>query len=350
VFRNDKVYTYKIKGQKESYQLAENGLQAEFYESVLFPRVAFFKLKNDSLYYLAGVREGDNILTVNGKQVYSVQDFEDLTRGESQIDLLIYSDGNYKKISLELPQKKQIFANDVVSGLPGSKAGIQPGDIILSVNGEKFTDVVKLISFTKQFKGKALTYLINRDGEEITFGITTNENGQIGVLLSELMTYGGEGGISLYNADVYSSVAEVKDEKYPFYISAYKSFGEMWKLSKVTATMFVGVIGNILSSGEVPDSVAGPVGIASMTHVVVQEGIVSLLRFVALLSLSLGVINILPFPALDGGRLLFLVVEFIIGRKVNQKLESSIHMISYILILLLILMVTYSDVLKLFSN
>jgi regulator of sigma E protease len=85
-----------------------------------------------------------------------------------------------------------------------------------------------------------------------------------------------------------------------------------------------------------------------MTHVVVNEGLVSVLRFVALLSLSLGVINILPFPALDGGRLLFLVVEFIIGRRVNQRLESFIHGISYFLIMFLILMVTYSDVLKLF--
>jgi len=227
---------------------------------------------------------------------------------------------------------------------------VKDGDVILGVNDKKFVDVNDLINYTKELKNTGLQYLLERDGKEMTLEITTNEDGQIGALLSELMTYGGDYGITLYNSDIYSSVAEVKDIKYPVYQAAYKAFGEMWKLSKVTASMFIGVMGNILSSGSVPATVSGPVGIASMTHVVVHEGLVSLLRFVALLSLSLGVINILPIPALDGGRLLFIVVELIIGRKVNQKLESYIHMACYFLILFLILMVTYSDLVKLFTK
>jgi len=70
------------------------------------------------------------------------------------------------------------------------------------------------------------------------------------------------------------------------------------------------------------------------------------LRFVAILSLSLAVINILPFPGLDGGRLFFIFIEFIFGRKVNQKWESFIHVLGYVLILLILLAVTYSDILR----
>ena len=98
------------------------------------------------------------------------------------------------------------------------------------------------------------------------------------------------------------------------------------------------------------DSVAGPVGIAQMTHTFVQEGFIPLIRFVAILSLSLAVINILPFPALDGGRLLFLIIEMITGRRVNQKWEAYVHAFGYLLILLLLLVVTYSDILRLFSS
>lgn len=350
VFRNNIVYELNPTDKNVSVDFETSGLKTDFYEAVPFPRASFFEVKEGSPYYLAGVRKGDEILTVNGSQVYGIEDFENLTRGESKVDLVVYRNGVKKNMSLELPQKRQIVVTQAVADMPGAIAGIQSQDIILVVNDKRFTDVEELVNFTRQFSETKLQYLIERNGEQMTLDITTNSSGQIGAFLSELVTYAGDMGVTLYNSYVYSSVVEVKDVQYPFYVAAYKSFGEMWKLSKVTATMFIGVIGNILSSGSVPETVAGPVGIASMTHVVVQEGFVSLLRFIALLSLSLGVINILPIPALDGGRLLFVVVEFIMGRKVNQKLESYIHLICYFLILLLILMVTYGDIVKLFTN
>jgi len=90
------------------------------------------------------------------------------------------------------------------------------------------------------------------------------------------------------------------------------------------------------------------VGIAHMTYIFVKEGFSSVIRFVALLSLSLAVLNILPFPGLDGGRLLFIFVEWVTGRRVNQKFESLTHMIGFVLLLLLVLFVTYKDVASLF--
>ncbi|MFA7685257.1 MAG: RIP metalloprotease RseP [Candidatus Gracilibacteria bacterium] len=348
VLRDGKIYNFNTVAKDVPAKFDPTYFKAEFYEAVAFPRVGFFEVKEGNSYYLAGVRKGDELLTINGSQVYGINDFERLVRGEQKIEMVVYRDGLRKEISMELPQKRQVVVEQILADMPGAKAGIKANDIILAVNGEKFTDVEKLIAYTKQFEGKELKYLVERDGKPMTLLVTINSDGQMGAFLSELMTYAGSPGITLYNSDVYSSIQEVKDVQYPFYVAAYKSFEEMWKLSKVTATMFIDVIGDILSSGSVPDSVAGPVGIAGMTHVVVQEGFVSVLRFIALLSLSLGVINILPIPALDGGRLLFIVVEFIIGRKVNQKLESYIHLVSYFLILLLILMVTYSDVAKLF--
>ncbi len=350
ILRNNRIYKFNALSDTLPEDFESNGLMVDFYEAIPFPRVEFFDVKEGSLYHSAGILKGDMILTVNDSQVYGIEDFDKVTGGLSEANIKVYRDGLEKEFVVSLSQKKQVVIDGVVSEMPGEKAGVEVGDIIVAVNGEEFINPGDLVTYTKQFKEESVHYLLDREGEQVTLDITTNEDGQIGALLSELMTYSGDPGITLYNSGVYSSVAEVKDEKYPFYVAAYKSFGEMWKLSKVTATMFVGVIGNILSSGSVPDNVSGPVGIASMTHMVVQEGFVPLLRFIALLSLSLAVINILPFPALDGGRLLFIVVELIIGRKVNQKVESNIHLISYFLILLLILMVTYSDLVKLFTK
>ncbi|PJC38811.1 hypothetical protein CO044_02930, partial [Candidatus Peregrinibacteria bacterium CG_4_9_14_0_2_um_filter_38_9] len=149
---------------------------------------------------------------------------------------------------------------------------------------------------------------------------------------------------SLYNVNVVSSVNEVKDERYPVHIALYKSFTEMVKVSKLTAESFGAFVGGLVTKGQVPNDVAGPVGIARMTHTFAQQGIIALLRFVAVLSLSLAVINILPLPGLDGGRIFFIIGEVILGRRMSRKIESRIHVLGYFLILIMIFVVTYSDI------
>jgi regulator of sigma E protease len=350
ILKNNRIYTYKIDENEVPADFAENGLQAEFYDAVSFPRVGVFNVENDSSYYLGGHKNGDIILSVNGSNIYSVREFEELIRGVSKLDMVVSRNFVSKNFSLILPQKKQIIVDRVLQDMPAKEAGLKDKDIILAVNGNEFEDVEDLVNFTEDYKLETLKYSILRGEKSLNIDIAPNNDGQIGAWLSELMTYAGNSGISLYNADIYSSVVEIKDETYPVHVAMYKSLIEMGKISKVTAEMFVNVVADILSQGSVPDSVSGPVGIAAMTHTVVNEGLVAVLRFVALLSLSLAVINILPFPALDGGRLLFIVVEFIIGRRVNQRLESFVHGLCYFLLLFLILIVTYSDVIKLFTN
>jgi regulator of sigma E protease len=94
--------------------------------------------------------------------------------------------------------------------------------------------------------------------------------------------------------------------------------------------------------------VTGPVGIASMAGEAARKGIWTFLSFLALINLNLGLINILPFPALDGGRLLFTAGEMILRRRLPSKLENYIHMTGFILLIMLILYITWQDVLRLF--
>ena len=106
---------------------------------------------------------------------------------------------------------------------------------------------------------------------------------------------------------------------------------------------------SLASRGAVPEGITGIVGIAQLTYTSVQEGFMTYLRLVALLSLSLAVLNILPFPALDGGRVVFVVAEFIRRRPANRRFELLTNSIGFAVLLLLIVLVTFSDVLRLFT-
>ncbi len=110
--------------------------------------------------------------------------------------------------------------------------------------------------------------------------------------------------------------------------------------------MFVDMVKGLITSGEISENVSGPVGIAKMTGDFARAGFIPFIRFIALLSISLGVLNILPFPALDGGKLLFILIELILGRPVPSKWENYVHMLGYALIMLLIIVITYQDILK----
>ena len=111
--------------------------------------------------------------------------------------------------------------------------------------------------------------------------------------------------------------------------------------------MYVVII-NLFTGGVHLNQLAGPVGIYSIVGQMSKEGIVALLYLTALLSINVAVINLLPFPAFDGGRILFLIIEKLRGKPVDPKVENTIHGIGFVLLMLLMLYVTFNDVLKLF--
>ena len=111
---------------------------------------------------------------------------------------------------------------------------------------------------------------------------------------------------------------------------------------------FYSLIRDLIIGVSVSGQVAGPVGIATLTGQVASLGITYLLQFMALLSLNLALVNILPFPALGGGRLLFLLIEKFKGKPVRQSVETWIHTIGFWLLIVLILVITYKDIMRLF--
>lgn len=346
IIRNGEKIDLKFSQPKNIDFVTEMGLG--FYDYIPFPRVMVYAVEKLNIYYNAGLEPGDAILNVNGKDVFDIYMFEDSLRGQEKLDLLIYRGGVVKPLTVFLGEFKKIIVSDVVKDSPAMEVGIMHGDVILTVNGDEVgevTDFIKTVSDLKD--GESIKFTVYRGGVVLDFEILPTD-GKIGVMLSELMHFGNRRGIMVYTDDVISSVLEIKDQKYPVYLAAIEAFKEGYRLSVLTVKMFGNFVLSFAQSGQVPDTVAGPVGIAQMTHVFVQEGFISVLRFVAMLSLSLGVLNILPIPALDGGRLFFILAEILMGKRINQKWETVIHAMGYLFIMIMIVAVTYSDIVRLF--
>jgi regulator of sigma E protease len=134
--------------------------------------------------------------------------------------------------------------------------------------------------------------------------------------------------------------------KYPWYESIWKGLQTVFGLTQAMLGALLQIIKNIFLSESIKLEVAGPVGIAVLTKQVATLGLVYVLQFAAILSINLGIINAFPFPALDGGRILFILIEKIKGAPVSQKVEQIFHTFGFLLLILLMLFITFKDIAK----
>ena len=225
---------------------------------------------------------------------------------------------------------KNIQIIEVVPDSRAQEAGLRAGDSIVSIGGQKFSDIRELNSYLSSNENQELSVIISRGQKEITKPIKVEK-----YYFEDREIIGF--GISLIETAIV---------RYPWYLAISKGVIATFIWLAAIVIAFATVIKNLLVGVPVGVEVAGPVGIAVLTGQAVNLGWIYLLQFTALLSLNLAIINILPFPALDGGRLLFLAIEKIRGRAVKQEWENLIHNIGFILLMVLILFVTFGDVAK----
>ena len=216
---------------------------------------------------------------------------------------------------------------------PAEKAGLQVRDIVIGgvVNNNlvEFKSIQDLQNFTAAHKGEKIKIKYKRDNA---------------IAEKELTAANGDAPLGV-------SIVENSIVRVPWYKAPYVALTETFALIKLTYQFFGAFIHKLFSTGEVEQGVGGPVQIYVLTGLAIQAGIMVLLQFVALLSINLAIINILPFPALDGGRLVFIALEKLFRRKVVQeKVENTIHMIGYALLILLIVAITYRDIVNLFHK
>ncbi|HLD20671.1 MAG TPA: site-2 protease family protein, partial [Patescibacteria group bacterium] len=130
---------------------------------------------------------------------------------------------------------------------------------------------------------------------------------------------------------------------YPFFQAIGQGVYTTYQFTIEILKAFGGLIADLVVRQEVAVDLSGPVGIAVMTGQVAAMGLIYLLQFTAVLSINLAIINVLPFPALDGGRILFLLIEKLRGRAVNQNVEVAVHNLGFMLLMVLVALVTYKD-------
>ncbi len=225
--------------------------------------------------------------------------------------------------------KKVFFVHDIDSAFPLAKTELKKGDSITAVNGAPVTEKLDLAQAIKPDSTVALSYL--HEGKEKSFQVQSNALGKLGMTIS-----------------LEDFVVKVNEIRYPIYEAPFHAAFEVWRLSGLTIVMLGNVVTTLVTKLAVPAGVAGPVGIAKMTHTFAMQGFMALVQFTAMLSISLGVINIMPFPALDGGRLLFILFEVALRRRLSAKWETIAHTTGYALLMLLILAITWNDIWNLF--
>jgi regulator of sigma E protease len=232
----------------------------------------------------------------------------------------IAANGNSSKIQI----------SDVQTESPASAMGFKIGDEVLKKqkSGLDFAIVKDVQDYISANKGREITLKIKRGDKILSLSGTPRADAPLGQ---------GPLGISLVETTII---------KYPWYQAIWKGLTTVIDLIGAMVVGLFVLIKNILTTQHAGVEVAGPVGIAVMTKQFTSLGLIYVLQFAALLSINLGIINAFPFPALDGGRILFILIEKVKGSPVSQKTEQMFHSVGFVLLILLMLFITFKDVLR----
>ena len=221
-------------------------------------------------------------------------------------------------------EETKIVIVQVVKGSPAELSGLKPGD--------------KLIAFSQV--EDARNFINKNIGKEIELRYQRGKVFSSAVLTPRINPPEGEGAIGI-------AMDEIGILKLPFYKSVWEGTKTTYNLTVGTTVAFFTFIVEAIKGRSVLDAVAGPIGIIGLTGDAAKLGFVYLLNFIAFLSINLAILNILPFPALDGGRLVFLLVEKIKGSPVSSKFTGITHSVGMVILMFFMLLVTYHDIVRL---
>ncbi len=215
---------------------------------------------------------------------------------------------------------------EIMDGSPAQQAGLQQGDKIIEVNGISVdeTDEVKGIEIFRDIinreGSKPLSITILRDGktENLVLQPKYSEERntyEIGIVFGKLQRHGLISGVKL----------------------------AFWQTGRLII-MMVQLVGNLIFKGQGLNEIVGPVGIVGEIGKAVQKGIQDVINLAIVITLNLGIMNLIPFPALDGGRLALLTVEGLRGKPLDPQKEGYIHFVGFVILILLMIVVTFKDV------
>ncbi len=235
-------------------------------------------------------------------------------------------------IGFDIPVGSVAIAG-VAPGSPAAEADLREGDTVLSIDGLTVRNTYELIQYTSERLGEEVTLSIKRGEKTLPVRLTPRQEPPVDE---------GPMGVVIQTVDVVGT----NTLRYPLW-EAIPMAARMTR--DVIVATFSAVVGMI--KGVIAPDFRGPVGIAAVTGEVAKSGLLALMQFTAFLSIQLAIFNLIPFPALDGGRLAFIALEALRGgKRVAPEKEGLIHLVGLAILIGLLLIVSYQDVVRLLSG
>lgn len=291
----------------------------------------------------ADLMEGDEILSINNRKTKTWSDVEmavgtkpnmlitiEVMRGEEVVTTQLMTESK-KAMDLDMGYagfSPKIFAQMIVvsPGSPADKGGMKAGDVVLAINGET-VHFNKFVEIIEKSPGQELEFLVDRDGEQLNLRITPRLEGDVGKI-----------GVQPW--------MEYELKKYGFFAAFGRSIKENTKLAFVLFTYIKDLVAGEASAQQV----GGPILIAKYSFAFFQAGFVSMLSFMAFISLQLGIINLFPIPVFDGGQILVLGLEGLFRRDFSPKVKQVVMMIGFAIFVFLLGYLILNDVARTLPN
>ncbi len=301
-------------------------------------------LEEGSPAQVAGVMAGDRIVRIDGKPV---SDWEEVAtiistrpelglkvqmeRAGSVHEVFLNSDGAVNKTGSGyagmLPDMPPVIGK-VNRGYPAERAGLMAGDVIVAINDSPVVNWYQVSSFIRSSSGKELILTVKRGEKRITANVTPVKDNAAGY-----------GVIGIMNQQ------ETIVKKFGFADSIKHGISKALELTMLTFD----VLKRLISMNISIETLGGPIMIAKLTGEAAQSGVSDLIAFLAFLSLQLGILNLLPVPVLDGGWIVFLIIEKIKGSPLSRRTMEIAQTVGFALLILLIIIVSYNDILRVFK-
>jgi regulator of sigma E protease len=288
----------------------------------------------------AGIRPGDRIVSVAGRPVDTWERFfiQVAPRAGQRVEIGVRHADGRETTAVLVPDSKTRFqmgdigvlpvmhpmVRAVNAGQPADKAGIEVGDVVLAVNGEPVTPQKPLVETIKASANVPLRLTIQREGRVRDVVVTPEKQdgvGKIGVVLNAF---------------------EIRIIKPGFLRAVQMSF----ERNRDWSTLIVQTLAGLFSGETSPKQLMGPVGIAQLSGDAARAGLIELLTLMAMISLNLGLLNLLPIPVLDGGHIMILALEGLARRDLSTAVKEKVLLAGFVVLMLLMVTVIYNDLMR----
>jgi regulator of sigma E protease len=336
-------------------------------------RILVTDIAAESAFAGSGLQVNDSIELVNGSSFTSRAQFEELLQNQSgQVELgvrragetaLITVVSDVTRISDDIDTSLHPLVADISQNSPAMEAGIEPGDLVLAFNGQIINTFNQLRAATQENGGEPIALTILRDGAQREIVLTprldeTDQQWRMGLVFASASQ---DGSFDQMNATwnrgaglIYvDGIPMERLQPQPLSVAIPYAWDQMGFVLNTIISLPAQLL-----QGTVDPNLArpvGPAGIGQLGGFVLEQSVTNdrpgqFLQFIALVSLSLGLTNLLPIPALDGGRILFVLIELLRGRPISPEREGMVHLVGLVILLSLMVLVTFNDLLNPITN